>query len=118
MLLVNDTDSGEEAPRRKKTRSIWDESESEESDGSWGGKGRRKPKRVSRKKPSIPSSDKPRKSKKKKKRTGDDSDPEVFKKRPNIKFGGLNDDEEVGRRTRGKKINYLEALGSDSEDVR
>lgn len=36
-ILVNDDDSEEdEAPRRKKTRAIWDESESEESDRSWG----------------------------------------------------------------------------------
>lgn len=64
------------------------------------------------------SSGKPKKLKKKKKRRGDDdSDPEVYRKKPNIKFGGLNDDEEIGRRTRGKKINYLEALGTDSEDV-
>lgn len=42
-LAVNDDSEEDEAPLRKKTRSIWDESESEEeSDGSWGNRRRRK----------------------------------------------------------------------------
>lgn len=42
-------------------------------------------------------------------------------KKPKIKFGGLDesddDDEMLTRRTRGKKINYIDALGSDSDEV-
>ncbi|KAK4883507.1 hypothetical protein RN001_006826 [Aquatica leii] len=110
--FINDDSDTDGGTKRKKNRSIWEESESEESDRSWGRRKRRAAAR-SRKKPS----DKPKRSKKKKKkRAGEESDPDVYKKRPNIKFGGLNDDEEIGRRTRGKKINYLEALGTDSDD--
>lgn len=62
---------------------------------------------------------KPKKSKKKKK-AFDDSDSEIpkRKKKPKIKYGRIeSDDETTGRRTRGKKINYLDVLGSDSDDV-
>lgn len=68
----------------------------------------------------IYSSKKRKRSKKKKKRSSD-SDTEVKPKvkRPRIKFGGLDDSEEevVVRRTRGKKMTYVDTLGSDSEDV-
>lgn len=44
-VAVNDDSDEDAAPLRKKTRSIWDESESEEdSDGSWGGRRRRRKK--------------------------------------------------------------------------
>ncbi|KAF5282832.1 hypothetical protein FQA39_LY17482 [Lamprigera yunnana] len=108
-FIDDDSDSDGENSKRKKNKLLWEESESEESDRSWG----RRKRKAARKKPLEKLK---RLKKKKKKRSGDDSDPEVFKKRPNIKFGGLNDDEEIGRRTRGKKINYLEALGTDSDD--
>ncbi|XP_064214033.1 remodeling and spacing factor 1 isoform X2 [Tribolium castaneum] len=101
-----DSESEEEAPRRKKKRSIWEESESEESDRSWGRR-RKKPA-----KKTTTSSTTKKKSKKKKK---EDSDVEVYKKKkPKIKFN----DEGPGRRTRGKKINYVDALGSDSDEDR
>lgn len=48
-FIVNDDDSesdDNEAPRRKKTRSLWDESESEESDRSWGKRKRKAAKYV------------------------------------------------------------------------
>ncbi|XP_031335091.1 remodeling and spacing factor 1 isoform X1 [Photinus pyralis] len=109
-FINDDSDSDGSGPRRKKNRFVWDESESEESDRSWGRRRRKAATARSRRKPS----DKAKRPKKKKKKIGEDSDPEAFKSRPNIKLGG--DDEEVGRRTRGKKINYLEALGSDSDD--
>ncbi|KAF5270331.1 hypothetical protein FQR65_LT05519 [Abscondita terminalis] len=106
--FINDDSDTDGEPRRKKNIPLWEESESEDSDSSWG----RRKRRAARKK----QSENPKRAKKKKKkRTGEDSDPDVYKKRPNIKFGSLND-EEVGRRTRGKKINYLEALGTDSDD--
>lgn len=50
----------------------------------------------------------------------DDSDSEIpkLKKKPKIKYGRIeSDDENTGRRTRGKKINYLDVLGTDSDDV-
>ncbi|XP_017786913.1 PREDICTED: titin homolog isoform X2 [Nicrophorus vespilloides] len=111
-FINDDSDEDYAAPRRKKTRSIWDESESEESDRSWG---RRKKKSTPRKAPSTP---RPRKPKsKKKKKNDDDSDAEVYsKKKPKIKYGGLDSEEDTGRRTRGKKITYVDALGSDSDD--
>lgn len=64
------------------------------------------------------SNSKSKRSKKKKKRN-DDSDSDAFKKRkPKIKYGRIgSDNEDLGIRTRGKKINYLDVLGSDSEDV-
>ncbi|XP_044262904.1 remodeling and spacing factor 1-like [Tribolium madens] len=105
-----DSESEEEAPRRKKKRSIWDESESEEeSDRSWG---RRRKKPASRQKKTTT------KKKSKKKKKSEDSDVEVYKKKkPKIKFG-LDGEEGPGRRTRGKKINYVDALGSDSDEDR
>lgn len=111
--LVNDDDDSDEAPRKRKTRSIWDdESESEESDKSWGRRRRKASKKT--RKLSPPKQNK--KKVKKKKKSKDDSDAEVYrKKKPKIKYGGL-DDEEIGRRTRGKKITYVDALGSDSDE--
>lgn len=110
-----DSEDEDETPRRKKKRSFWDESESEESDRSWG---RRRKKPTSRqKKTTSTSTSKKKKSKKKKK--NDDSDAEVYKKKkPKIKFGLDGEDEGPGRRTRGKKINYVDALGSDSDEDR
>jgi hypothetical protein len=115
-VAVDDGDSEDEddAPRRKKKRSIWDESESEESDRSWG---RRRRKPASRQKKAAATTTKKKKTKKKKK--NDDSDAEVYKKKkPKIKFGLDGEDEGPGRRTRGKKINYVDALGSDSDEDR
>jgi remodeling and spacing factor 1 len=114
--FIDDGDSEDEddAPRRKKKRSIWDESESEESDRSWG---RRRRKPASRQKKAAATTTKKKKTKKKKK--NDDSDAEVYKKKkPKIKFGLDGEDEGPGRRTRGKKINYVDALGSDSDEDR
>ncbi|RZC32296.1 remodeling and spacing factor 1-like, partial [Asbolus verrucosus] len=109
-----DSEDEEEAPRRKKKRSIWDDSESEESDRSWG---RRKRKPTSKQKKTNTASKK--KKSKKKKKDNDDSDAEVYrKKKPKIKFGLDGEDESPGRRTRGKKINYVDALGSDSDEDR
>lgn len=35
-----------------------------------------------------------------------------------MKYGRIgSDNEDLGIRTRGKKINYLDVLGSDSDDV-
>lgn len=60
---------------------------------------------------------KQKKKVKKKKKNKDDSDAEVYrKKKPKIKYGGLEEDEVSGRRTRGKKITYVDALGSDSDE--
>lgn len=62
------------------------------------------------------------KPKKKKNRITSDNENEPTEKKPKkprIQYGGLtSEDEDISpiRRTRGKKINYLEALGS-SDDV-
>lgn len=111
--FINDDSEDEELPRKKKSRSIWDESESEESDRSWGRSSRRKSKRSS--------GSKKKRSKKSKKNFDDSDEDRSKKKKRRIKYGGLNDDddeeEEIGgRRTRGKKINYADVLASDSDD--
>lgn len=77
----------------------------------------------SKKQRQFPTSRFSKKSKKKRKHDYD-SDPDAPRKpkvkRPRIQFGGLNDsdeDETLGRRTRGKKMNYLDVLDTDSEEV-
>lgn len=111
VCTVDDESDSEDKPKKKKTHSRWSESESEESDQSWGGGKRKKSARP-------PKFSYPKKSKKKKRRKNDGSDGEEYKKK-RIQYGGLDDDDEYkGRRTRGKKINYLDALGSESEEVR
>lgn len=131
--FINDDSDDDDFPRRKK-RSIWDESEeSEDSDRSWGRRKRKAARynsfdlyrddnlhglfRSSRRR-----SPKPKKvKKKKKKKTLDESDSEFYKnkKKPKIKYGRIgSDNEDTGvRRTRGKKINFLEVLGTDSDEV-
>lgn len=61
-----------------------------------------------------------RKPSKKKKKRNDDSDSDAFKRqrKPKVKYGRIgSDNEDLGIRTRGKKINYLDVLGSDSDEV-
>lgn len=67
-------------------------------------------------KPSV----KRKRSSKKKKKRNDDSDSDAFKRKrkPKVKYGRIGSDtEDLGIRTRGKKINYLDVLGSDSDEV-
>ncbi|XP_039275552.1 LOW QUALITY PROTEIN: titin homolog [Nilaparvata lugens] len=121
--FINDDSDSEEsdAPKRKKTRRVWQESESEESDSTWG---RRK------KRSSYAAPFRTRTSGKKKKKKGkrnrkpqriNDSDEEVAKvpkpKKPKIKYG-LDEPEQdlTSRRTRGRKMNYQEVVGSDTEE--
>ncbi|XP_030760459.1 remodeling and spacing factor 1 [Sitophilus oryzae] len=90
--FINDN-SDDDAPKRKKKKSIWDESDTEESDASGWGRSRKG---------------------KKKKSSGKDK-----KKSRRIKYGGLTSSEEElgrGRRTRGKRATYVDTLGSDSEE--
>ncbi|CAH0558854.1 unnamed protein product [Brassicogethes aeneus] len=99
--FINDSEN--DAPKKKKKRSIWDESDTtEESEGSWGNRSKRNKSK--------------KKSKKKKK---DDSDGER-KKKPKIKYGGLeSSEEEKGRgrrRTRGKKTTYVLPLDSEESE--
>ncbi|CAH1126968.1 unnamed protein product [Ceutorhynchus assimilis] len=94
--FIND-DTDYDAPKKKKKTSIWDETESDESDAS--GYGKRKFKK-----------------KKNKKVTKDNT-----KKNRRIKYGGLTSSEEenfaTGRRTRGKKATYVDTLGTDESEV-
>ncbi|CAH1400773.1 unnamed protein product [Nezara viridula] len=109
--FINDDSESSDEPRRKKTRRIWASSSSESSDTTWGRR-KRKTKTYSR----IRSS---RSSKKKKKMVLDsDSDrPKKTKiKRPKIRYGLSEDEGEPLRRTRGKKMSYLEVAGSDTEE--
>ncbi|XP_014276967.1 microtubule-associated protein futsch [Halyomorpha halys] len=109
--FINDDSESSDEPRRKKTRRIWASSSSESSDTTWGRR-KRKTKTYSR----IRSS---RSSKKKKKMVLDsDSDrPKKIKpKRPKIRYGLSEDEGEPLRRTRGKKMSYLEVAGSDTEE--
>nr|CAH7761634.1 unnamed protein product [Callosobruchus chinensis] len=104
----DDEDDSDRAPRKKKKKHYFSDEESSESDGSWG---RRKKKGSSKKK----------KSKKKNSILDELSDLEVpnRKKKRRIVYGGLtSSDEDLGRgrRTRGKKTTYVEALGSETED--
>ncbi|VEN41718.1 unnamed protein product [Callosobruchus maculatus] len=108
--FINDDedDDSDRAPRKKKKKHYFSDEESSESDGSWG---RRKKKGGSKKK----------KSKKKNSILDELSDLEVpnRKKKRRIVYGGLtSSDEDLGRgrRTRGKKTTYVEALGSETED--
>uniref|UniRef100_A0A1B6CF89 PHD-type domain-containing protein n=1 Tax=Clastoptera arizonana TaxID=38151 RepID=A0A1B6CF89_9HEMI len=114
--FINDDSDESDAPRRKKTRRIWSESESE-SDETWG---RRKKKNYA-----APFKSKRRgKHNRKKSVIDDDSEndsPRTPKKKRQrkIKYGGLDElnvDELPSRRTRGCKINYQEVLGSDTEE--
>ncbi|XP_048526427.1 remodeling and spacing factor 1 isoform X3 [Dendroctonus ponderosae] len=96
--FIND-DTDDEAPKRKRKKSSWDESETDESDLS--GYGRSS------------------KAKQKKKKLGQ-KESATKKSRPRIQYGGLtsSDEEEMGRgrRTRGKKATYVDALGSESDE--
>lgn len=107
------------ASRRRKKRALWYESSSTESDRSWGRNKRKAGGRSQKKSQSATTSPSKRKKSKKKKKN-EDSDVEVYrKKKPKIKYGlddDDDDDEGPVRRTRGKKINYLDALGTDSDD--
>ncbi|XP_066138015.1 remodeling and spacing factor 1 isoform X1 [Euwallacea fornicatus] len=98
--FIDDDDSDEDAPKPKKKRSIWDESESDDSELSG----------YQRKSGS--------KKKKKKKSGGNKSS--SGKSRGRIKFGGLTSSEDEnlgrGRRTRGKTATYVDTLGSESEE--
>ncbi|KAI4459649.1 histone acetyltransferase [Holotrichia oblita] len=109
--FINDDSEDEAVPRKKKSRSAWSESETEESDTSWKWSSRKKSSRNITKK---------KRSKKSKKHFDDSDEDRSKKKKRRIKYGGLNDDEDeeetAGRRTRGKKINYADVLATDSED--
>ncbi|XP_075228406.1 uncharacterized protein LOC142328468 isoform X3 [Lycorma delicatula] len=119
--FINDDSEESDGPRRKKTRRVWQESDSEEIDKTWG---RRKKKKSW---VSSSSRSRSRRSKKKKKKHGKarsrilDSDEETIKiprrKKPKIKYG-LDEpaDDLPSRRTRGRKINYQEVMGSDTEE--
>ncbi|KRT80721.1 PHD finger motif containing protein [Oryctes borbonicus] len=113
-FINDDTEEDEEEiPRKKKSRSVWNESDTEESDISWKWSSRRKSSRNT-------TTSKKKRSKKSKKHFDDSDEDRSKKKKRRIKYGGLNDDEEeeetAGRRTRGKKINYADVLASDSDD--
>lgn len=109
--FINDDSESSDEPRRKKTRRIWASSSSESSDTTWGRR-KRKTKTYSR----IRSS----KSSRKKKKMVFDSDSDRPKKtktkRPKIRYGLSEDEGEPLRRTRGKKMSYLEVAGSDTEE--
>ncbi|PNF14457.1 hypothetical protein B7P43_G01679 [Cryptotermes secundus] len=109
--FINDDSDESIEPRRKKTRRLWQDSDSEESDSTWGQKKRRK---------HHLDSHKPKSKKKKRKKHMKDLDDEYNKnkpKTPRIKYGGLDDDETSPLpRTRGRKINYQEVAGSESEE--
>ncbi|GJQ73045.1 hypothetical protein Trydic_g1677 [Trypoxylus dichotomus] len=112
-FINDDTEEEEdEIPRKKKSKSTWNESDTEESDISW--------KWSSRRKSSRNITSKKKRSKKSKKHFDDSDGDRSKKKKRRIKYGGLNDDDEegepAGRRTRGKKINYADVLASDSDD--
>ncbi|XP_050305375.1 remodeling and spacing factor 1 [Anthonomus grandis grandis] len=95
--FINDN-SDDDAPRRKKKKSIWDESDSESDVSNYERKVKSKKKKKNRE--ALESSGK--------------------KNRSRIKYGGLtsSEDEDLGRgrRTRGKKMTYVDTLGSDSDE--
>nr|CAD7456325.1 unnamed protein product [Timema tahoe] len=116
--FINDETDSDYAPKRKKTRRLFVESDSEESD-DWHRSKRRK---GSGHKLGISHKSKSKK-KKKKESVDDESGVESAKeKKPRkrkVKFGGLDslDDVPIMPRTRGRKMNYQEMAGSDSEEV-
>ncbi|KAH1022350.1 hypothetical protein HUJ04_011766, partial [Dendroctonus ponderosae] len=99
--FIND-DTDDEAPMRKRKKSSWDESETDESDLSGYGRSF--------------------KAKQKKKKLCQKSVKEsaTKKSRPRIQYGGLtsSDKEEIGRgcRTREKKATYVDPLRSESDE--
>ncbi|KAJ8919133.1 hypothetical protein NQ315_012118 [Exocentrus adspersus] len=106
---VNDDEEDDDVPSKKKKKKYWSETESEESDTSWG-----------RKKKGRSGGRSGKKSKKKSSILDELSDLEPLKKKkPKIKYGGLTSSDEdtvKKRRTRGKKTTYVDTLGSDSEE--
>nr|CAD7399056.1 unnamed protein product [Timema cristinae] len=116
--FINDETDSDYAPKRKKTRRLFVESDSEESD-DWNRSKRRK---SSGHKLGLSHKSKSKK-KKKKESVDDESGAESAKeKKPRkrkVKFGGLDslDDVPIMPRTRGRKMNYQEMAGSDSEEV-
>ncbi|XP_026468003.1 uncharacterized protein LOC113371584 isoform X2 [Ctenocephalides felis] len=128
--FINDSDDSSDAPKRKKKyKSILSDedeesmsSSSEDSTTGWKSghkRGYKKSKAPVRKMPKFPTVNKsesaPAVNKKpKKKRTSEISD-------LSFRSGGLKksndlDEPMEGRRTRGRKINYVEALASDSDE--
>ncbi|XP_014241479.1 remodeling and spacing factor 1 isoform X2 [Cimex lectularius] len=118
--FINDDseDSSDGRPRKKKSKRMWEESESESSsDRSWGRR---------RRKPQVRAQARTKKSGKrsggsrKKQRNIFDSDSDVPRrttvKKPKIKYGPIEEELDTGRKTRGKKINFREVIGSDSDD--
>uniref|UniRef100_A0A1B6FH68 PHD-type domain-containing protein n=1 Tax=Cuerna arida TaxID=1464854 RepID=A0A1B6FH68_9HEMI len=113
--FINDDSEESDAPRRKKTKKLWSDSDSESDDSTWG----------KRKKKKNYSSGR-RKFQRNKKFTIEDELSESEgakvpkkKRQRKIKYGGLDDlnvEELPARRTRGKKINYQEVLGSDTDE--
>ncbi|XP_046673093.1 remodeling and spacing factor 1-like isoform X2 [Homalodisca vitripennis] len=113
--FINDDSEESDAPRRKKTKKLWSDSDSESDDSTWG----------KRKKKKNYSSGR-RKFQRNKKFTIEDELSESEgakipkkKRQRKIKYGGLEDlnvEELPARRTRGKKINYQEVLGSDTDE--
>ena len=113
-FINDDSDEDDDAPRRRKTKSHWNDSDSDESNRSWN-KSTKKRKYGARRGGNAMAKNR----KKRMRKYFDESDSESYKKKKRkIKYGGLNEDEpeELGRRTRGKKINYLAVLASDSDD--
>ncbi|XP_046396168.1 uncharacterized protein LOC124163357 isoform X2 [Ischnura elegans] len=102
--------------KRKRVMPLWEDSESEESDVTWGKK--KKSSSSSRKSISTP---KPKAKKRRKHEL--DSDLESYRPKPKkpkqvkrrVEEPPPSPDEPV-RRTRGRKINYQEVIGSDSEE--
>nr|CAD7412474.1 unnamed protein product [Timema poppensis] len=116
--FINDETDSDYAPKRKKTRRLFVESDSEESD-DWNRSKRRKSSGHK-----LGLSHKSKSKKKKKKESVDDesgveSAKEKKPRKRKVKFGGLDslDDVPIMPRTRGRKMNYQEMAGSDSEEV-
>ncbi|KAF6213971.1 hypothetical protein GE061_011700 [Apolygus lucorum] len=113
--FINDSDSEDYGKKKKKKKQEWDESSSSSSDQSWG---RRK------KRAAVRSSFSKAKSRSKKKKSSRryDSDSDAPKKKAKPKKSkvryGLSEDDDDGPliRTRGKKMNYTEIHGSDTEE--
>ncbi|XP_071447499.1 mucin-17 [Hetaerina americana] len=110
---------GSSGGKRKRVMPLWEDSESEESDVTWGK--RKKSTTINRKPISTP---KPKAKKRRKHEL--DSDLESYKpkqKKPKQAKRKVIEEEppppspdEPVRRTRGRKINYQEIIGSDSEE--
>ncbi|XP_073993027.1 uncharacterized protein isoform X3 [Rhodnius prolixus] len=112
-FINDDSEESDDEPRKKKSRRIWDSSESESSDTSWRGRKKRsKAFRAFNRQRS--------RGKKKNSRSFFDSDSDAPRrtkpKKPKIRYGLALEDEDPGPRTRGKKINYQEVVGSDSDE--